>query len=189
MKRAEAEYFPQVYLRGGFDYGYAPNRRRQTSAFVVDNFNYLRGPGGALNVGWKLNFHTTYAEVATKKAELFVVESERRSAQSGLPVQLRTAYREVVETRDQVKELAEGRKAGRAILTFAVTNFDLGVGDPVQILQGLGLYGRVSSNYFEAVRNYNIALAALARLMGEKAPPPPAPAAPTETPDDDDNDE
>jgi outer membrane protein TolC len=171
VKKARAEYYPQVFLKGGFEYGYAPNRRRQTNPFVYDNFNYLRGPGGALGVGWKLSFHMTAAEVATKRAELLTVQNERRSAQTGLPVQLRHAYRKAVETHQQVEDLGEGRRAGRAILTFAVTNFDLGVGEPAEILQGLGLYGRVSSDYYEAVRNYNVALAELARIMGETAPP------------------
>jgi outer membrane protein TolC len=174
VKRAEAEYYPHVFLKGGFEYGYAPNRRRQTNPFVYDNFNYLRGPGGALGVGWKLSFHMTAAEVATKRAELLTVESERRSAQTGLPVQLRDAYRKVVETHQQVEQLGEGRKAGRAILTFAVTNFDLGVGEPTEIIQGLGLYGRVSSDYYDVVRNYNVALAELARIMGETTPPSPS---------------
>lgn len=173
VKRAEAEYYPQVFLQGGFEYGYAPNRRRQTNPFVYDNFNYLRGPGGALGVGWKLNFLVTAAEVATKRADLVIIESEQRSLQTGLQVQLRTAYRKVVEAREQVAELGEGRKAGRAILTFTVANFDLGVGEPADILQGLGNYGRVSADYYEAVRDNNVALATLARIMGEALPPPP----------------
>ena len=167
VKRAQAEYYPQVFLKGGLDYGYAPNRRRQTNPFVYDTFNYLRGPGGALTVGWKLSFHMTAAEVATKQAELLTIESERRSAQVGLPVQLRTTYRNVVEAREQIAELGDGRKAGRAILTFSVSNFDLGVGEAADIIQGLGLYGRVSSDYYEAVRNYNVAVAELGRIMGE----------------------
>jgi len=176
VKKAEAEYYPQLFLKGGFDYGYAPDRRRQTNPFVYDNYNYIRGPGGALTVGWKLSFHMTAADVAIKKAELLTVESERRSAQSGLPVQLHDAYRRVVETRTQVEEMGEGRKAGRAVLTFAVANFDLGVGDPASILQGLGLYGRISSGYYEIVRNYNVALASLASIMGETSLPSPASA-------------
>lgn len=182
VKKAQAEYYPQLFLKGGFDYGYAPIRRRQTNPFVYDDFNYLRGPGGALAVGWKLSFHMTAAEVATKKAELLAVESERRSAQTGLPVQLRDAYRTVVETREQVEEMTEGRKAGRAVLTFAVANFDLGVGDPASILQGLGLYGRVSSGYYEIVRNYNVALAVLARIMGQTSASPPLPPPATTAP-------
>ncbi len=167
VKRAQADFYPQVFLKGGFEYGYAPDRRRQTNPFVIDSFNYLRGPGGALTVGWKLSFHMIAAEVGIKRAELITVESEQRSARTGLPLELRDAYRRVAYSREQIDGLAEGRKAGRAILTFSVTNFDLGVGEPADILQGLGLYGRVSADYFEAVRNYNVAVAQLARIMGE----------------------
>ena len=178
VKRAQAEYYPQVFLRGGFDYGYAPGRERQTNPFVYDEFNYLRGPGGALGVGWKLSFHMTAAEVATKKAELLTVESERSSARTGLPVQLRNTYRKAVETREQLELLDDGRKAGRAILTFTVANFDLAVGEPADVIQSLGLYGRVATDYLEAVRNYNLALAALSRIMGDTtATPSPLPDA------------
>jgi outer membrane protein len=172
VKRAQAEFYPQVFLKGGFEYGYAPDRRRQTNPFVIDSFNYLRGPGGALTVGWKLSFHMTAAEVSIKRAELLTIESERRSAHSGLPLELRNAYRKVIAAREQIEGLGEGRKAGRSILTFSVTNFDIGIGEPAEILQGLGLYGRVSSDYYQAVRNYNVAVAQLGRIMGETTPPP-----------------
>jgi outer membrane protein TolC len=178
VKRALADYYPQVFVKGGFDYGIAPGRRRQTNPFVYDDYNYTRGPGAGLGVGWKLNFHITAADVAIKRAELLAVESERRSAQTGLPVELRATYRKALQARQQIDDLGEGRKAARAILTFSVANFDVGVGDPAAILQGLGLYSRVSSDYYEVVRDYNLALAALGRIMGETTAGPAVPAEP-----------
>jgi outer membrane protein TolC len=171
VKRAEADYYPNVFVKGGFEYGYAPDRRRQTNPFVYDDYNYLRGPGGVLGIGWNLNFHMTAAKVATKRAELLEIEAMRRGAQTGLPVQLRDAYRKVLQHKEQVARLDDGRRAGRAILTLAVANFDLGIGEPIDILSGLGNYSRVSGDYFESVRDYNLALAALARVMGETANP------------------
>src|SRR5262249_47146808 len=182
VKRAEADYYPNVFVKGGFEYGFAPDRRRQTNPFVYDDYNYLRGPGGVLGIGWNLNFHITAAKVATKRAELMEVEAMRRGAQTGLPVQVRRAYRKVLQTKEQVARLDDGRRAGRAILTLAVANFDLGIGEPVDILAGLGNYGRVSGDYYESVRDYNLSLAAIARLMGETAGSGVA-TAPAPTPD------
>lgn len=178
VKKVEADYFPNVFVKGGFEYSYAPERTRQINPFAYDDYNYLRGPGGELGVSWLLNFHVTAAKVATKRAELVRLESEQRSAQTGLPVELRDTYRRVLQTREALEQLVDGRKAGRAILTFAVTNFDLGIGEPTDIFAGLGNYGRVSSNYFEAVRDHNLARAALARLMGEAGAAPAASAVP-----------
>jgi len=66
------------------------------------------------------------------------------------------------------RALEDARRAGRAIVTLAVTNFDVGVGEARDIIEGLGTYSRVSSDYFEAVRDYDVALAALSRIVGEE---------------------
>ena len=119
-----------------------------------------------LGVRWLLNFHVTAARAATKRAEVAHLEAAQRSARSGLPVELHHAYRHVQETEQAMARLNDGRRAGRALLTATVANFDLGIGDAKEILDGLGNYARVSSDHLEAVRDYNVARAALARVTG-----------------------
>jgi len=166
LSRAEAEYFPDLLFTGYFGYSYAPQRDRQLNPFAFDQFNFLRGPGGFLTVRWPLNFHITATKVQKARAELGHLQAQRRQARQGLAVELVSAYERVVGTRQAVEDLADGRKAGRAILTLAVTNFDLAIGDAAEILNALGSYARVSSSYYEAVRDYNVALAGLARVLG-----------------------
>ncbi len=168
VRTVEADYYPNVFLTGSFGYSYAPERDRQLNPFAWDEFNYLRGPGGLLGIRWLLNFHITAAKAGSARAELEKLEAQRRMAQTGLPLELRQAYSGVLQTREALDKLQDGRKAGRAILTLAVTNFDVGVGDARDILDGLGNYSRVSSDYYEAVRDYDLALAALSRVVGEE---------------------
>ncbi|HYC23186.1 MAG TPA: TolC family protein [Candidatus Bathyarchaeia archaeon] len=168
LKTVEADFFPSVFVDGVFGYSYAPRRDRQLNPFAYDDFNYLHGPGAVLGIHWGLNFYLTAARAETTRAELSKLETQKRSAQSGLPLELRETYRKVQQTRDALDQLTDGRKAGRAILTLAVTNFDVGVGDAKDILDGLGNYARISSDYFEAARDYNLALAALTRVVGEE---------------------
>lgn len=168
LSRTEAEYFPDLLFTGYFGYSYAPDRDRQLNPFAWDQFNFLRGPGGFLTLRWPLNFHITATKVQKARAELGHLQAQRRQARSGLAVELASSYERVVENRKAVADLDDGRRAGRAILTLAVTNFDLAIGDASEILNALGNYARVSSSYYEAVRDYNVSLATLARVLGQE---------------------
>ena len=164
----EADYYPSLFLSGTFAYSYAPRRDRQLNPFAWDQFNYLRGPGGVLGLRWPLNFHLTAARVATAQAEVEKLEAQSRRARSGLRLELQQVYDGVTQARESLDALEDGRKAGRAILTLAVTNFDIGIGDASEILQALGNYARISSSYYEAVKDYDMALARLTRVTGEE---------------------
>ncbi len=164
----EADYYPGIFLSGTFGYGYAPERDRQLNPFAWDQFNYLNGPGGVLAIRWLLNFHITAARVAEARAEIAELIAQRERARGGLLLELNDAYRGAEESRRSVEALDDGRRAGRTMLTFAVTNFDIGIGDASEILQGLSNYARVTSDHLEAVRDYHLALARLSRVTGEE---------------------
>jgi outer membrane protein TolC len=163
-----ADFYPEVFLSGGFSYSYAPERDRQLNPFAWDDYNYLRGPGGLLGIRWGLNFHVTAARVETARAELGKLQAEARHAETGLTLELDQAYQTVLDHRAAVEALEDGRKAGRAILTLAVTNFDIAIGDASDVLQALGNYARVSSGYYESVRDYDVSLASLSRVLDEE---------------------
>ncbi|MBM4243173.1 MAG: TolC family protein [Deltaproteobacteria bacterium] len=175
LKTVEADFFPVFFLTGSFAYSYAPRNDRQLNPFAWDQFNYQRGPGGVFGIRWPLNFHITAAKVDAKRAELGKLESQRRQAHDGLALQLEQAYAKVVGSRAALDKLEDGRKAGRAILTLSVTNFDIGIGDAKEIMQGLSSYAQVSGHYYEAVRDYNLAVATLERVSGIAVEPSPKP--------------
>ncbi len=166
VKTVEADFFPVFFLTGSFQYSYAPRSDRQLNPFAWDQFNYQRGPGGVLGIRWPLNFHITAAKLDASRAELGKLEAQRRQAHEGLALQLEQAYAKVVEAKSALEQLEDGRKAGRAILTLSVTNFDIGIGDAKEILQGLSNYAQVSGHYYEAVRDYNLAVATLEHASG-----------------------
>ncbi|MBU6284128.1 TolC family protein, partial [bacterium] len=168
IRTVEADYFPMFFVTGNFRYGYAPRRDRQLNPFAYDTFNILEGPGGVLGVRWPLNFHVTAARANTARAELGLLEARRRQAATGLPLELKTAYDRVVDTGTAVEKAEVGRRSARAILTLAVTNFDVGIGEPREIIEALATYSRVSTEYYETVRDHNMALAGLSRILGEE---------------------
>jgi len=148
-------------------YGYAPGRSRQTNPFAYDNFNF-GAAGPVLGLRWNFDINGTAAKVARSEAELMKLQTQKKTAENSFPVEVKEAYLNVKETQERVKITEEGRKAGRTLVALSSANFELGIGEPQDIFLGLGNYTRAANDYYEAVRDYNIALAKLSLVVGEE---------------------
>jgi len=162
----EADYYPRIFLSTGLQFARAGNRTEQKNPFAYDEFNYLR-PVGVLGMDWDLNFFSTAAKVDQARAELERLRAKEREARSGLPLELRKAYVEVTRAQKTMKAAAAGRKAGRGLLILTVSNYDLALGTAEELFNGLGAYTESSSDYFQAVHDYDVAVAELSRMVGE----------------------
>ena len=162
-----SDYFPAFFLAVPIRYGYAPGRSRQTNPFAYDNFNF-GAAGPVLGLRWNFDINGTAAKVARSEAELMKLQTQKKTAENSFPVEVKEAYLNVKETQERVKITEEGRKAGRALVALSSANFELGIGEPQDIFLGLGNYTRAANDYYEAVRDYNIALAKLSLVVGEE---------------------
>ena len=162
-----SDYFPAFFLAVPIRYGYAPGRSRQTNPFAYDNFNF-GAAGPVLGLRWNFDINGTAAKVARSEAELMKLQTQKKTAENSFPVEVKEAYLNVKETQERVKITEEGRKAGRTLVALSSANFELGIGEPQDIFLGLGNYTRAANDYYEAVRDYNIALAKLSLVVGEE---------------------
>ena len=167
LAMATSDYFPTFFLAVPIRYGYAPGRSRQTNPFAYDNFNF-GGAGPVLGVHWSLSFGETAAKVSRSRAELLKLRSQEKNAVSSFPIEVKEAYLGVKEAEERMSITGDGRKAGRALVTLAAANFELGIGEPQDVFMGLGNYTRATNDYYEAVKDYNIALAKLSFVVGEE---------------------
>lgn len=167
VEMERAGYYPNLFLSTGLQFARAANRTEQTNPFASDDFNYLR-PVGVVGLRWDLNFLTTAAKIAQAKAELERLRAQEREAAGGLLLDIRRAYSDLIQQRDTIEALEQGRKAGRALLVATVANFDLGLGDADEIFHGLGAYTEASADYLRAVHDYNVALGALSKAVGQE---------------------
>jgi len=161
----EANYYPTIFLSGGFRYAYAPNRTEQDNPFAYDNFNY-RFPYALLGLHWDLSVLQTSATLDEARAILGGLQAQARRAEEELRLEIRKAYSDVERFRGAMKTGEEGRKAGRALLVLTVSNFDLGIGEAEELFKGLGTYTEMSSDYLRAVHDYNVAVGALSKAVG-----------------------
>ena len=163
-----AGYYPTVFLATGLRYAHAGNREEQTNPFAYDNFNYNVQPVGVVGIHWDLNFFLTTAKVAEARADLDRLAVQRRDAASGLQLEIRRAYSDVVQARETIKVTEEGRKAGRGLLILSMSNFELAFGEAEELFKALGAYTEASSDYFRAVHDYDVAVAALSKAVGNE---------------------
>jgi len=162
-----SDYFPAFFLAVPIRYGYAPGRSRQTNPFAYDNFNF-GAAGPVLGLRWNFDINGTAAKVARSEAELMKLQTQKKTAENSFPVEVKEAYLNVKETQERVKITEEGRKAGRTLVALSSANVEFGIGEPQDIFLGLGNYTRAANDYYEAVRDYNIALAKLSLVVGEE---------------------
>ena len=167
LAMARSDYYPTFFLSVPIRYGYAPGRSRQTNPFAYDDFNF-GGAGPLLGLHWNFNVGETAAKVSRSQAELMKLQSQEKTATTSFPLEVKEAYLNVQEAEERMRITSEGRKAGRALVALSTANFELGIGEPQDIFQGLGNYTRAANDYYEAVRDYNIALAKLSLVVGEE---------------------
>jgi outer membrane protein len=167
LEMARSDYYPTFFFSMPIRYGYAPGRSRQTNPFAYDDFNF-GGAGPLLGLHWKFNVGETAAKVSRSQAELMKLQSQEKTAATSFPLELKEAYLNVQEAEERMRITSDGRKAGRALVALSTANFELGIGEPQDIFQGLGNYTRAANDYYEAVRDYNIALAKLSLVVGEE---------------------
>lgn len=167
VEAARSAYYPTVFLAGGVRYAYAPNREDQHSPFAFDEFNFFHG-GAALGLRWQLDFWMTQAKVEERLAELAKVEVQKTSATSGMALDIQRRYLEVQETQQKIDAAQTARRAVRALLATTLANFELGIGEGKEVFENLGLYTRIVSDYYTAVRDYNVAAARLTQAVGHE---------------------
>lgn len=167
LAMATSDYFPTFFLAVPVRYGYAPGRSRQTNPFAYDNFNF-GAAGPLLGLRWSLSFGETAAKVSRNRAELLKLRSQEKNAEASFPIEVKEAYLGVKEAQERMTITADGRKAGRALVTLAAANFEIGIGEPQDVFMGLGNYTRATNDYYEAVKDFNVALAKLSFVVGEE---------------------
>jgi outer membrane protein TolC len=163
----EAQYYPSVFLATGVRWAHAGNRTQQTNPFASDDFNFVQ-PVGVVGIHWDLNFFLTSAKVEEARADLDRLAAQQRDAASGLQLEIRRAYSDVVRARETIKVAEEGRKAGRGLLILSLSNFELALGEAEELFKALGAYTEASSDYFRAVHDYDVAVATLSKAVGNE---------------------
>jgi outer membrane protein TolC len=162
------QYYPDIFALGILLYGIAPNRDTQENPFVLEEFNYFWG--GAY-LGWRMALDFGMPKkVAEKRAELLALQHQRREATAGMLLEVEKAYRDVVEKRESLVFAREARKNGRALSALSAANFYMGLGEAKAVFEAFQMYTEGAAEYFLSIKDFNMAVAELARVTGTDLP-------------------
>ncbi len=161
------QYYPDIFLFGLLEYATAPNRDRQENPFVLEEFNFFWG--GAY-LGWRMALDFGIPKkIAEKRAQLDALQHQQREAVTGMLLEVEKAYRDVVEKQESLKFARRARKNGRALSALSAASFYIGLGEAKEVFEAFQMYTEGAAEYYLAVKDYNMAVAELARVTGTRS--------------------
>ncbi|ETW97140.1 MAG: hypothetical protein ETSY1_23790 [Candidatus Entotheonella factor] len=165
VQAAKADYYPVFFVGVVGSLADATNRDRFTNPFV---FDALKDDVASPIVGfkWHYDLGITAGKVDEAQAKLGQVQQKSALAEQGIPFQVRQAYLEMEQHRDNIEATKGGFRNGRKWLVAALSNFDLGVGEGKDVADAAVAYAQLRASYLQSVYDYNLALAKLDHVAG-----------------------
>ncbi len=163
---ARSEYYPKLGLQASYGFSYTfPERPRQNNAFIGDPY---RGHSTRTGLGlqWNLNFFQTRARVEQAEAERNEVRYLEEAAQQLVRFQVEEAYRNVLTAEAAVASRNQDGRTTAEWLRTEQINFDLGFGDPENLVDAVRANLEAEAQYYEAVQRFNVAVLRLWHATG-----------------------
>lgn len=130
-------------------------------------FNFNRG-GIGLELKWQFDLHSERAKINRLKNEYYKATTERDLAKMGLLLEVKEAYAETRQFKENLRIAEEKKKLARQMVFLSKSSLDIGVGEEQDYTDALQLLLSSRGEYLKAVFDYNIALAKLEWKVGEK---------------------
>lgn len=168
VRVAKGELGPDIFLFGSFKYTKAWSAARQSGGedpFARDPLNEISAVGG-LGIKLNLNFWSRYEKVRKEKIELRQLERTETYAARGLLLKMQDEYIQMLNCKANLTEAQKSLRAAEAWLKGAALKYDL---DPSTAKDMISPYKTVLSakrDYFEAVLNYDLAVAKVIKSIG-----------------------
>ena len=166
VEAAKANYYPDIFLAGIFSWAYAADRDKVNNPYISDSFNHLYG-GVALGMRWKIDFGITKSKVSGEQAQLNRLSSTKLYAESYIPLQIKKAWFELNESYNNISTTRNAFQSAKKWGAAALANFDFGVGNPRDVFDAVGVYGKMKAAYYQSIYDFYIAKANLDYAIGE----------------------
>jgi len=170
VEAARANYYPDIFLAGMVSWAYAANRDRIKNPYITDTFQHGYG-GAALGLKWHLDFGITAAKVAGEQAQLNRLVSTKQYADSYIPLQVQKAWLEMQEAHKNIAITKNAFQSAKNWGAAALANFDFGVGNPRDVFDAVGVYGKMKSAHYQSIFDLQMARANLVYAIGDNPLP------------------
>jgi outer membrane protein TolC len=155
------KYAPDLGVGGFFEIGRAPGITGLTATDDFNNpFNFTRA-GIGLQLKGKLDIGTRQAKIRQAEAEMLKTELNVALARSGIMLEVKQAYLNLKAAREELSRSEETSKMARQLLFLTQSNYDLGLAEPKDLIDGISQFLMSRGDYFKTVFEYNAAFAEL----------------------------
>lgn len=160
-----SEFFPDLYLAGGFRYSVDTAAQDISHPFLNDGRNY-KSVGALLGLKWKLDIPYHVGQLREAQAERDKLSARRRAALGGLGFKVKESFFEVRQTADALAAYRKARKAGRSWLVSATLNWGVGTLEAGDFIDAIKAYSLGEIAFTRALLDYRSALAELSSRVG-----------------------
>jgi outer membrane protein TolC len=157
--------YPDLVIVGTAAFARAQEVDNPQNGFLSHYFNSTSA-GIAAALRMQLDLGPKLARASRTSAEAAELGYRRSEALGGISFEVRKAYGELTEAGQRVKALQKGEKAAKAWIAAVAQNFGVGLSEARDLTDALLAFFNMRYRYLQAVFDYNIAAAALARATG-----------------------
>ncbi|MDO8461554.1 MAG: TolC family protein [Deltaproteobacteria bacterium] len=158
---------PNLGLGAFFEMGRAPGVTGVQATDDFNNpFNFTRA-GIGLQLQGQFDFHGQSAKAHQARSDLRKTEVQRTLAQKGIALDVQEAYLDAQTAWSAVERAEEAGRLSRQLLFLTQSSFDIGVGESKDLVEAVQSFLTTRGQYFEAVYNFNVALAKLDQKRGK----------------------
>ena len=166
---AQSDYYPKIGMQATFGYGFTlPDRPNPDNAFVGDAYQGSTTRTG-IGIQQSLNFGQTKARVEQAQAQVQEVEHQQTAARQLVRFEVEEAYRQVIIAQAAVASRDTATTISGEWLRTEQINFDLDIGDTENLVKAVRADLEARARYFEAVKQYNVAVLRLLDATGTLA--------------------
>jgi len=158
--------FPNLGVGAFFEMGRTPD---VTGITTTDDFsdplNFTRA-GFGLRLAGQFDFHATASRIRQARSELFKTKIQRELARDGAILEVKEAYLNAKNIEQEIERTEEAEKLSRQLLFLTQSNYDIGLAEAKDLIEALQSFLEARGKFFEAVFNYNVAIATLDHKTG-----------------------
>ena len=165
VEAKKADRRPNLYVGVVGSLSGAPGRDTLDNPYVLDMYNHV-GATPVIGLNWNYQGGSMDAKVAHEQAQLNALIEKDAFARQGIPFDVAQKYHELVSLREQVKQLADGSRAGRRWMIASYADFEAGLEKADRVLDAFKAYALTQADYLSTVDDYDMKLVELNRAVG-----------------------
>jgi|Deesub1362B_J571_1020462.scaffolds.fasta_scaffold00289_35 outer membrane protein TolC len=155
LKALRAEYLPDVFVSGGYEY--------QENRYMVHEGNWSLIAGLSFNL---LSGGSTKAKIRQVNAELRALELKRQILMDNIRLEIKNAYLQLLSAIHRVKVAEKAVEQAKENLRLQRLRYKEGVGTATEVTDAVVLVTRAETNYWSALYERRKAEARLFYSMG-----------------------